>query len=74
MMVSRPGLVIRYNRIPGRIQPCAERICLALGDAYPFTHRGGMTRSTGQLASVGFNRSLIHVDLPLDTREVVWSA
>ena len=47
---------------------------VALGDAYPFTHRGGMTLSADQLDSAGFNRSLIHVDLPLDTRDMVWSA
>jgi leucyl aminopeptidase (aminopeptidase T) len=47
---------------------------VALGDAYPFTFRGGITLSPDQLDSTGFNRTLVHVDLPLDTREVVWSA
>jgi aminopeptidase len=47
---------------------------VALGDAYPFTHRGGLTLSADQLDSAGFNRSLIHVDLPLDTHDAVWSA
>jgi aminopeptidase len=47
---------------------------VALGEAYPFAHRGGMTLSADQLASAGFNRRLVHVDLPLDTQDVVWSA
>jgi leucyl aminopeptidase (aminopeptidase T) len=47
---------------------------VALCDAFPFTHRGGMTLSADQLDSAGFNRSLIHVDVPLDTRDMVWSA
>ena len=44
---------------------------IALGDAYPFTVRDGATRSERSLTAAGANRSLIHVDLPLDITEVV---
>jgi aminopeptidase len=47
---------------------------IALGDAYPFTVRDGATRSARSLTAAGANRSLIHVDLPLDVTEIVMSA
>jgi aminopeptidase len=47
---------------------------VALGNAYPFTLRGGIEWAPDQLAAAGANQSLIHVDLPLDTRDIVWSA
>ena len=67
----RPGLRLLIAE-PYELQ--GVRRHAALGDAYPFTHRRGMALSADQLDSAGFNRSLIHVDVPLDTRDMVWSA
>jgi aminopeptidase len=46
---------------------------VALGAAYLFTLREGLVQSPRQLTARGFNQSLLHIDLPLDVREIVWS-
>ena len=55
-------------------QRWSRRWTAARGEADPFTLCDGMTLLADQLDSAGFSRSLIHVNLPLDTRDMVWSA
>ncbi|OAS18203.1 aminopeptidase [Paenibacillus oryzisoli] len=63
--ISQSGLIF-YNTLFDENASCH----VALGNAYPFTIEGGTTMSAEELEANGYNKSLIHVDFMIGSKDM----
>lgn len=63
--ISQSGLIY-YNTLFDENASCH----VALGNSYPFTIEGGTTMSAEELDANGYNKSLIHVDFMIGSKDM----
>lgn len=63
--ISQSGLIY-YNTLFDENASCH----VALGNSYPFTIEGGTAMSAEELAENGYNKSLIHVDFMIGSKDM----